>query len=246
MLRIAHRGASGHRPEHTFAAYDLAIELGADLIELDVRRTADGEPVVLHDATLDRTVRGVRGPVAERTLAEVRSGDAGGGPVPTLREVLDRYAGRIGVLVEIKAGPRPMDLERAVLAQLGEHGLLDPAPGRPCAAIVQSFDLGCVKRIARAAPALARHQLLDPVGSTLARAWLPGIAAYATGVAPWHGAVDAAYVEAAHAAGLAVHVHTANEHADLARLAGIGVDGIITDLPDRLAALTAARAPVAA
>src|SRR4051794_2663361 len=114
MLRIAHRGASGHRPEHTVAAYDLAIELGADLIELDVRATRDGEPVVLHDATLDRTVRGRSGPVAAHALAELRDGDGDAGAVLTLREVLERYAGRVGLLVEVKPGPRPIALEAAV------------------------------------------------------------------------------------------------------------------------------------
>ncbi|HEY8584182.1 MAG TPA: glycerophosphodiester phosphodiesterase family protein [Capillimicrobium sp.] len=239
MLRIAHRGASGHRPEHTVAAYDLAIELGADLIELDVRRTRDGEPVVLHDETLDRTVRGATGPVADRTLAEARAGDTGDGPVLTLREVLERYAGRVGLLVEVKPGPRPIDLERRVVELLGEHGLLGPG-----GAILQSFDIAAVKRLAGLAPDTCRHQLFDAVATPQAGRWLGGVASYATGIAPWHGSVDTALVDAAHAAGLAVHAHTVNDAGDMARLAAAGVDGIITDLPDRLAAVL--ETPVAA
>jgi glycerophosphoryl diester phosphodiesterase len=96
MIRVAgHRGAAGRAPENTCASFRLAWELGADMVELDVRLTADGHPVVLHDATLDRTTRGT-GRVAERTLAEIRALDAGShfGPafagerVPGLAEVL--------------------------------------------------------------------------------------------------------------------------------------------------------------
>jgi glycerophosphoryl diester phosphodiesterase len=96
MIRVAgHRGAAGRAPENTCASFRLAWELGADMVELDVRLTADGHPVVLHDPTLDRTTSGT-GRVAERTLAEIRSLDAGShfGPafagerVPALAEVL--------------------------------------------------------------------------------------------------------------------------------------------------------------
>src|SRR4051812_8979102 len=95
---IAHRGASGHAPEHTFAAYDRAVHFGADYLEQDLQVTADGELVVLHDATLDRTTDGA-GQVDEHTLAELRALDAGawfapgfsGQRVPTLDEVLTRY-----------------------------------------------------------------------------------------------------------------------------------------------------------
>src|SRR5262249_57618291 len=92
----AHRGAAGRAPENTRASFQLAWELGADMVELDVRLTADGHPVTLHDATLDRTTDGA-GPVAARTLAEIRTLDAGtrfgtafaGERVPTLREALE-------------------------------------------------------------------------------------------------------------------------------------------------------------
>src|SRR5688500_16528220 len=101
MLVIAHRGASSYAPENTLAAFDLAIEMGARHLELDVHLTRDDHVVVIHDDTVDRTTGGV-GPVAEQTLAELKSLDAGswfgekfaGQRIPTFAEVLERYAGR--------------------------------------------------------------------------------------------------------------------------------------------------------
>jgi len=111
LLVIAHRGDSAHRPENTLASFASALELGAQLVEFDVQLTRDGHPVVLHDPTLDRTTSG-RGPVADRTLAEVRALSAGypsrfgdayaGERVPTLTEALAFLRGRARVMVELK------------------------------------------------------------------------------------------------------------------------------------------------
>ena len=94
-LVIAHRGASGTRPENTRSAYELAIEQGADMIEIDLHRTRDGETVVAHDA--DLAGLGGRGEIARASAAEVRALDAGGGErVPVLEEVLDHAFGPKG------------------------------------------------------------------------------------------------------------------------------------------------------
>jgi glycerophosphoryl diester phosphodiesterase len=110
-LIIAHRGDSAHRPENTLASFASALELGVALVELDVQLTRDDQVVVLHDPTLDRTTSG-RGPVVERSLAEVRLLSAGypsrfgrdfaGERVPTLVEVLSLLRGRARALIEIK------------------------------------------------------------------------------------------------------------------------------------------------
>jgi glycerophosphoryl diester phosphodiesterase len=110
-LIIAHRGDSAHRPENTLASFASALELGVELVELDVQLTRDGQVVVIHDDTLDRTTTG-KGPVRERTLAEIRRLSAGhparfgdafsGERVPTLAEVLGLLRGRARALVEIK------------------------------------------------------------------------------------------------------------------------------------------------
>ena len=124
-LVIAHRGASGHRPENTLPAYELAVEQGADMIEIDLHRTRDGAIVVTHDEELAGI--GGRGEIAQATLAEVRALDAGGGePVPTLDEVLDGFATRIPFNLELKRGKQAEypGLEQATLEAVNQRGLL--------------------------------------------------------------------------------------------------------------------------
>ena len=208
MELIAHRGASGHAPEHTFAAYDLALAQGADMLELDVRATAAGELVVQHDRTALRTGRE---------------------PLP-LDAVLGRYGRATRWLVELK-DPEPSWEQRAVGA-LAAHGVADLA-------VVQSFDVRALRRLAHPAlAALTRHR---PSARRLA-----AIARHAQGVGVWHEALDPATVAAARAHGLAVRAWTVNDPAALARVAALGVDGVITDLPDvARAAVAAVAAPAA-
>ena len=102
-LVIAHRGASGERPENTLPAYELAVAQGADMIEIDLHRTRDAAVVITHDESL--VGLGGRGEIADASLAEVRALDAGGGErVPVLAEVLDRFGSRIAVNLELKRG----------------------------------------------------------------------------------------------------------------------------------------------
>ena len=102
-LRIAHRGASGHAPENTLAAFRKAVEMGVDGIEMDIHLSADDEVVVIHDSTLDRTTD-AEGQVAGLSLAEIREADAGDGErVPTLGEALDAIPLDVLAFVEIKA-----------------------------------------------------------------------------------------------------------------------------------------------
>src|SRR5215471_15400951 len=109
---IGHRGAMGHAPENTFASFRKGFELGAPLLELDVHLSADGQLVVIHDETVDRTTNG-SGRVADMSTAEIRRLDAGswfgcafaGEPVPMLSEVLQWMHGRVGLVIELKLGP---------------------------------------------------------------------------------------------------------------------------------------------
>lgn len=149
-MNVAHRGASGHAPEHTVAAYKLALEQGADYVEQDLQITKDGVVVCLHDLTLERTTnveevfpdRGKPEPsgrktwhVSDFTLAEIKSLDAGswfrpefkGERVPTFQEAIDLVKGKAGLYPETK-GPevyasRGFDMETLVLAQLAKNGL---------------------------------------------------------------------------------------------------------------------------
>lgn len=110
FMNIAHRGASAYAPENTFSAFDKALDMGTNHIELDVHFSNDGHIVVIHDETLDRTTSGT-GPVASHTLIQLRSLDAGswfapqftGERIPTLNEVLERYQNRAHLHIEIKA-----------------------------------------------------------------------------------------------------------------------------------------------
>ncbi|MGH7446750.1 MAG: glycerophosphodiester phosphodiesterase family protein, partial [Longimicrobiales bacterium] len=144
MLVIGHRGASGYAPEHTFASYDLALELGADFIEQDLQMTRDGELIVMHDDTLDRTTGGrCTGRVIDHTLEQIRQCDVGswfnaarpghahdryaGAAIPTLAEVFARYADRASFYIETKNPEEAPGMEAALLALLDRHDLRRPA-----------------------------------------------------------------------------------------------------------------------
>lgn len=209
---IAHRGASAYRPEHTWAAYDLALEQGTDVLELDLRCTQDGEVVVLHDATLGRTHGDPRAVIT----VPLRRLPA----LPTLREVLQRYGDRARLLLELKAP----------FAPAGATADLVRAAGLQDRCVVQSFDHQALAAVSRRAPALAVATLHDgrPPAAELDRLARGGV----EGVGILHRLVDHRLVREAHARGLRVRAYTANAPADLRRLAELEVDGLISDVPD--------------
>jgi len=239
---VAHRGASAVAPENTMTAFRLAAEAGADLIELDVHLTADGEAVVIHDETLERTTNG-RGLVGERTLAEIRALDASRGAgegVPTLEEVVAWARTRtLGLALEIKQPTAA--LGRAPYARIADrvaeviaaHDLVDRA-------IVHSFDHPTVLRVRSLLPEVTTAVLygsgvfVDPVA--VARA------ADASGLHPRWSSVTAPLCEAAHAAGLHVHawgLPEPHDRAVIARLLAAGVDSLSADDPAALRLLLA-------
>jgi glycerophosphoryl diester phosphodiesterase len=249
---VAHRGASAHAPEHTVAAYDLALELGADGIELDVRLAADGRLVVFHDPTLARTAREggapCRGRVAERTVRDLARLDVGSWLHPrfaglrplTLGAALRRYAGRTQLHVEVKDPAVAPGIEDALVAALSPHrsrgGLL-----------VQSFDGAWLERLRARDADLPLLQLFgDDEGVATVRRRLPRLAHARIGVGACAARVDARLVRAAHERGLPVRVYTVNDPAEMARLVALGVDAIFTDAPDRLRAILAAQPSAAA
>jgi glycerophosphoryl diester phosphodiesterase len=220
---IAHRGASAYRPEHTLAAYDCALAMGADRLELDVRAARDGTLVVLHDPTLARTAADPR-PVRALDREDLAALGPARRP-PVLGEVLARYGRRTSYLVELK-DPAPGDAG-LLLAELGRHDVR----GR---VMVQSFDRDGLLELHALDPAL-------PLAPLFREAWTPeqlvrelgGVARWATAIAPAAVSVDAALVLAAHRGGLTVQAYTVNEDAEMGRLLALGVDGLITDVPDR-------------
>jgi len=234
-LVVAHRGASGQAPENTLAAYRLALAQGARAAETDVFLTADGHVVALHDRTLDRTTDGT-GAVADHTLAQLRSLDAGswfdpgfaGEGVPTLGELLDLTRDAAVLCVEIKAGD---GIVAAIAEQLDARAMRDQV-------VIFSFDADAVGQAGVVLPDVPSLLLASRSGSP--RIYDPGVidqalllAADALGFN--HQALTQSLVDGAHAAGLAVFTYTVNKQADLMRVRELGVDGVITDWPERVA-----------
>ena len=259
---IAHRGASAEAPEHTFAAYDRALEQGADYLEQDLQLTADGELVVLHDPVLDRVATGpaehCTGEVATKTLEQLRTCEVGSWfdaavperadpshadqRIPTLAEVLDRYGDDTRYYIEIKAPEDQPGMVDALLATLDAAGLdstgLDGAPQ----VVIQSFSAPSLMRLHERRPDLVLVQLVratDPADD----AALDEIAGYADGIGPAVVLVDGALVAAAHERCLDVHPYTVDDPALMGTLLDLGVDGMFTNVPGVLVSERGAHAP---
>jgi len=227
---IAHRGASAYAPEHNFAAYDLALAMGANAIELDLRETLDGELVVLHDATLERTAGDPRR-IAALTRRDLEALDESVTPL-ALDDVFARYGAGTRYWIEIKDA-RP-DAERTLVDAIWRHALLEQVT-------VQSFDRLSLRRICWLDRSLPRVALYRPGARPGAlRRSTARIASYANGIGPSSASVNASVVLAAHACGLTVQPYTVNDRAEMKRLVELGVDGIFTDAPDRLRAVITA------
>lgn len=250
MLVIAHRGASGYAPEHTFAAYDRALELGCDYLEQDLQMTRDGVLVCMHDETLDRTAGGMRGRVIDHDWDELRACDVGawfnrahpelartefaGQSIPRLDAVLDRYRDQTAFYIETKQPEAAPGMEAALLRLLENHDLIEPAR-REWRVLIQSFSAASLRTVHAADPQLPLIQLIPSrTGSRRIRTALPAIAEYAVGIGPDRRDVDPQLVAGAHALGLHVHPYTVNDEPGMLRLLEIGVDGMFTNYTDRL------------
>lgn len=225
---IAHRGASGTCPENTLAAFARAETMGAHMVELDVQLTRDGEVVVIHDWTLDRTTDG-RGAVREQTLAALRRLDAGAwfGPafrgthVPTLAEVLAAVA--LPVNVELKPVGNDGLETRALAVVESAHAL-----GR---VVFSSFDDGALVRMRERSASASLAVLRDPGPVTEAVAFAERVGARALHLRKDGATADAVRVAAR--AGLPVRAWTVNERGEMDRLVAAGVEGVFTDFPER-------------
>lgn len=242
-LVIAHRGYSAWAPENTLPAFQYALVAGADLVELDYHHSSDGVPIVLHDATLDRTTDAVARwggkdvPVAHRTAAELASLDAGswftppfpGLNLPTLETAVAAIQTRGVTLIERKAG------DAATLVRLlQDRGWVNQV-------VVQAFDWSFLADFRQLEP----RQLLGALGppgsrdgrrltdaeKVLNAGWIDEIHALGARLVVWNRQVDAAAVRHARDRGLKVWIYTINEAPLAAQLLAMGVDGIITDHP---------------
>ncbi|OGK77068.1 MAG: hypothetical protein A2050_10715 [Candidatus Rokubacteria bacterium GWA2_73_35] len=236
----AHRGGAALWPENSLRAFRGALGLGVDFVETDVHLTVDGEPVLLHDPTLERTTTGTGAVRAARLadLAGVRLKGADGAPtaerLPTLAPLLDLLAPtRVELLLEIK-----VDAERARYAGIEEKvlGLLR-ARGLAGRTIVMAFEPETLARVRALDPAIrtalligwgrTRTDRLEPA-EVVERARRVG----ATHLGLHHRLVDTDVVAAARRAGIPLNAWTVNEEADLRRVAALGVEIVTTDRPD--------------
>lgn len=234
-LIIAHRGDSAHRPENTLASFASALELGAELVELDVQLTGDGHVVVLHDPTLDRTTDG-SGDVRRMTLAELRRLSAGyrvrfgetyfGERVPTLAEALALMRGRGRAMIELKRESVGEDalagIEARTLQEVRRAGMEDDV------ALI-SFDRRALLRCREQAPAITRGHLFH-------RASIDEVIEGARAVAsmlvmPEKGMLSDALCDRAHEAGLKLVTWVVDDAEELRSFERFGLFGVGTNRP---------------
>jgi len=228
-LVIAHRGASGHRPENTLSAFQLAVDQRADMIEIDLHLSRDDAIVVRHEK--DLASLGLRREIRAADLAQIQELDAGDGEkIPTLDEVLDRFGSEIAFNLEIKTGSDGAypGFEAAVLRAVEGRGLL-------ASTLFSSFCDGVLGRL-RALSSQARLAVLvsarRPAGA-LERARAVG----AEALNPYFRLANTDLIDVAHAEGFAVYPYAVDALAELRRCLEAGVDGIFTNYPDRLRGL---------
>ncbi|MEU4192668.1 glycerophosphodiester phosphodiesterase family protein [Kribbella sp. NPDC026611] len=250
---VAHRGASAEDPEHTLAAYRRAIEVGAHGLECDVRLTADGHLVCVHDRRIERTSNG-RGVLSTLSLEELESYDWGSWKNPwadlddeaelpgiDVRTVLRldtllatvRDAGRpVELAIETKHPTRYAGLvERRLIEALDRYGWAHPKVGTESPARVMSFSWLSLRRMRVLAPGLRTVLLIDRVPLRFRDGSLPTGVSFA-GPSLELVAAHPEYVDRAHKHGHQVHVWTVNAEEDLRRCRDLGVDAVITDRPD--------------
>ena len=245
---IAHQGGNHLRPDNTMVAFRNAVQLGVDALELDVHGTADGELVVIHDETVDRTTNG-SGLVREMTLEQIRELDAAyrwphhmetgeypyrgrGVKIPTLEEVLRAFPD-VPMTIEIK------QREPSIVRQFGE---LLQRYDREQHTIVASFHPDVMREFRRQFPSFATSGVEPEIRTfyvmkTVFAGWLypPPMEAFQVPEASGDlQVITPRFVRAAHRRGISVQVWTINDRDSMRRILDAGVDGIITDRPDLL------------
>ncbi|MGC8597730.1 MAG: glycerophosphodiester phosphodiesterase [Thermocladium sp.] len=230
MLVYGHRGARGYAPENTLPSFSLAREMGVDGVELDVHLSRDGEVIVIHDATLNRTTNG-DGAVSTLTLNELRKLDAGvkfgdkwrGTRIPTLDEVFTVMGRSVKYKVEIKRGSDQYPgIERKVIELVRRHKV---------DAQIISFDFDALETVRKLDGEVSiglifvgRIRWFIEPAKKLRAQWLHAA----------HELIDEGGIKEAHANGLMVGSWTVNDEQDAKRLADMGVDDITSDYPDKI------------
>ena len=232
---IAHRGATGYAPENTIAAFDKAIEMKADYIEMDIQRTKDGELVIIHDTSVDRTTDGT-GYIKDLTSTQLRDLDAGswkgeefaGEKIPTFDEILDKYHGKIGILLELKAPELYPGIEESIAQELKDRNLDKPQNEKM---IIQSFNFESMKKMNTLLPNVPIGVLTGSKAHTTPQA-LEEFSTYADYFNPSYGLITEDLVNQVHSQGMKISSWTVRSQESADFLLEMNVDGIITDYPD--------------
>lgn len=225
MWKIGHRGACGHAPENTLLSMKKALDLKVDAFEFDIRLAHGGEPVVIHDDTLDRTTNAT-GPVRARTVAELGQLDAGQGEgVPSFEDVLKLVDGKCRLLIELKD-----EHSEAPVVEMLAHAVKSGKWSWE-QLIVCSFDHCQILRARESNENILTCALLVGIPVTMAKL---ATEARAWGVNPAHLHVNQAFMDDARGRGLKVLLWTVNDPMQIARARTLRPDGIISDFPDRL------------
>jgi glycerophosphoryl diester phosphodiesterase len=229
---FAHRGASAHAPENTLAAFQLALNQGAPAIELDAMLCADGQVIIIHDDTVNRTTNGF-GKVRQMPLAAIKELDAGssfsstfkGEKVPTLAEVFETVGQQIFINIEIKNYASPMDNLPSQIASLVNQFNLGEF------VLFSSFNPLALLKIHRLLPQVPCGLLIfHGAAGGWARSWL-GRRFPCQALHPDLRDVTPSFVTSTHRAGRRMHVYTVNQPDKMKSLFTLGVDGIFTDNP---------------
>ncbi|PLR97535.1 glycerophosphodiester phosphodiesterase [Bacillus sp. T33-2] len=232
---IGHRGAAGYCPENTMVSFEKAIEMNADMLEFDVQETRDGVLVVIHDPTVDRTTNG-KGKVRGFSFQELQQLDAGswfstefaGAKIPSFNEVLERYGGKVKLLIELKKPSLYPGIEEKVADELVKRGLHQPNG----MVIVQSFDSKSMKRFKEMVPSipvgvLVRH---DPRG--ISNRKIKALSSFASYLNPKITMANKSLVKRIHGHGLKTITWTVRDEHTAKTINRLGFDGIATDYLD--------------
>ncbi|WEK55893.1 MAG: glycerophosphodiester phosphodiesterase [Candidatus Cohnella colombiensis] len=242
VTTIGHRGASGYAPECTLASYQLAVRMQADYIELDLQLTKDGEVIILHDDTVDRTTNG-SGYVNQLTLAQLKTLDAGSWfnqkypiyarneyvneKVPTLIEVFEAFGNSTKYMLETKSPSDNPGLEEKVWELIEQFQLHDHVA-------IQSFSSDSLKKFREWDNEIQLFQLFwYNYPASITNTKLEQVKSYANGIGVNFLMINENYVHKVKNAQLLIYPYTVNYQVNMERAMNWGVDGLHTDYPDR-------------
>ena len=245
FLIIAHRGASAYAPDHTFPAYELAVAMDADYIELDLHMTKDQQLVALHDDEI--LLEGKEHAVADLTFKELENYSPGiifneqypewaaksfeSLPVPKLDDILSHFNSEVNYYIELKSPTATPGMEKALIHQLQTYELLEHS-GQPPKVIIQSYNAASLKKIHAIAPSIPLVQLYGRKTTSISDKEIRNVRKYASGIGVDHNLVTNQLVKRLHENGLALHPFVVNEADSMRKMMRLGVDGIFTDKPD--------------